>query len=87
MIKTTDVGIPVERCRSVFRLPALATATRKCLRCNNIFTSEGNHNRICQLCKVDYRTLPTTIADDYMPPTYRSTLRRMLENRKIKRGL
>lgn len=67
-------------CRRELGLQTLTPSTRICLRCNEQFYSEGYHNRVCELCKVDYLTMQGT--DDSVPIDFRkSTLRVAYEYR------
>ena len=39
------------------RLTNRKRTKRKCLKCEKIFWSEGNHNRLCKFCNEDNRSI------------------------------
>ena len=41
----------VQRLRKKFKLRPLEDVERKCLKCDEMFYSEGWHNRVCDECK------------------------------------
>lgn len=81
-----DAEYDIPTCRKEVGLRALVARQCTCLRCGGGFLSEGNHNRICELCKVDFASLPCGIAD-YMIIDYRSDTRyERLYRKKRKEG-
>ena len=59
----------INKCRSRVGMKKLNIKKRKCLKCNKRFESEGNHNRICELCKrrnaYSYSNIPDMIVMDH----------------------
>jgi hypothetical protein len=46
-----DDSVSIFHVRRACGLRALVAKRRKCLVCDELFDSEGNHNRICGECK------------------------------------
>ena len=83
MLTSTSADADVQQCRKELALTPLAPKMRTCLRCGEHFESEGWHNRVCFLCKVDYRFIQGT--DDSMPIEFKKSQFRMVyENRRKK---
>jgi len=76
-----DAEYDIPTCRKEVGLRTLVSRQCTCLRCGGGFCSEGNHNRICELCKVDFNSLPCGIAD-FMLDDYRSIARYARVNRE-----
>lgn len=41
----------INRLRSVLGLPLIKILKKMCLNCGIKFESEGNHNRMCEVCR------------------------------------
>jgi hypothetical protein len=80
-----EPGMDVSSCRDVWGLLPLTPTVRKCLRCDELFDSEGSHNRICELCKVDLLTIQGT--DDSVPIEFRKSLLRVTYERRRRKKL
>ena len=81
VLNRIELDKDVLECRRELGLQPLTPSDRYCLRCGESFHSEGYHNRICELCKVDYLTIQGT--DDSVPIEFRkSMLRKIYERRR-----
>jgi hypothetical protein len=75
VLTRTELEKDVAECRKELGLRPLTPSTRICLRCDGVFQSDGSHNRVCGLCKIDYLTMQGT--DDSVPIEFRKSMLRV----------